>query len=195
VWPVRNRPAKRAGNDGGAERLSSGSVHPPTLPRAAVASHTAVDLGRGRSGTRPGAGFPGSPPTIALRSTTDRDSYFQGGGRLATRRRSQWFSHRSCTISRDSTGVLMPIGGADSLSRRQSSQTTIQRRSDRCTILGWWTFRTARLLANRIRPYSRPRDGCQAVADLQLGRDDSVNHPWRAIRPGARSVTVDQRTS
>src|SRR6202044_4135780 len=65
---------------GGAERLSSGSVHLPTLPRAAVASHTAVDLGRGRSGTRPGAGFPGSPPTIALRSTTDRRRLFSGRG-------------------------------------------------------------------------------------------------------------------
>ena len=46
-------------------------------------------------------------------------------------------------MSRDSTGVSIPMGVADWWSRSQSSQTTIQRRSARCTILGWWTFLNA----------------------------------------------------
>lgn len=78
----------------------------------------------------------------------------QAPRRIALRRRSQWFSHISSAISRDSRGVLMPTGVAESRSRSQSSQTTSHRRSDRCTILEWWTFRNA--LCNRPPPAPQP---------------------------------------
>jgi hypothetical protein len=111
----------------------------------------------------------------------------QAPRRIGPRRRSECFSHMSSAISRDSTGVLMPTGVEELRSRSQSSQTTSHRRSDRCTILGWWTFRNALcnrlllLLANRlaeIDPSHNPGGIARKSERRSFVRDDR-----RATRP------------
>ncbi len=103
-------------------------------------------MGHPHRETRGHASVPARPSEILSRCSRTLRGRVQAPRRIGGRRRSQWFSHRSSAIARDSTGVLMPTGVTESRSLSQSSQTTIQRPSDRCTILARWTFRIARLL-------------------------------------------------
>jgi hypothetical protein len=72
-------------------------------------------------------------------------------------------------MTRDSTGVLIPTGVAQSRSRSQSSQTTIHRRSARWTILGWWTFRICSTPTPSALPRVEPSHDLRAFPEPAEG--------------------------
>jgi hypothetical protein len=84
-------------------------------------------------------------------------------------------------MTRDSTGVLIPTGVAESRSRSQSSQTTIHWRSARWTIMGWWTFRicsTPTPTPCRGLNLATASERFQSWQKAQVARDGSVNWPY-----------------
>ena len=82
----------------------------------------------------------------------------------------------------------MPMGVADWWSRSQSSQTTIHRRSARCTILGWWTFLNA--LHSRSMPLcdrADPSHGPKRAATVVRSSRSYATIPRTGPRPRQRT--------
>jgi hypothetical protein len=92
-------------------------------PRESASCKTAFAV------TSPACRAAGSDGSIARRDS-------QAPRRIGGIRRSTWPSQMPSAASKESTGSPIPMGLVDPRSLAQSSHATIQRPSDRCTILG-----------------------------------------------------------
>lgn len=98
---------------------------------------------RGLLGVWGFVGLPVRTSRLAQSSNSDRidGCLCSAPRRIGGIRRSTWPSQMRSAASKESTGSPMPIGLVDPRSLAESSQATIQRPCDRCTILGRCTFR------------------------------------------------------